>query len=83
MYFVYVLKSIKTGNFYKGLTNNLDRRIEEHSSGKSPTTKTQLPLVLIHVEECLTRAEARDLEKYFKSGYGREIIAEIAEVVER
>ena len=32
------------------------------------------PLKLFHVELCKTRKEARKLEKYFKSGYGREII---------
>ena len=84
MYFVYVLKSLKTGNFYKGLTDNLDRRLKEHFSGRSPTTKTQLPLKLVHVELCADRSLARKLEKYFKSGFGREIIGQInAEVVER
>ena len=84
MYYVYILKSLLTGNFYKGLTADLDRRLHEHISGKSPTTRTQLPIKLIHVETCQTKSDARKLEKYFKSGFGREIIAQIdAEVVER
>ena len=42
------------------------------------------PLKLVHVELCETRLIARKLEKYFKSGFGREIITQIdAEVVER
>jgi len=36
-----------------------------------------LPLDLIHVEICNTRSEARKLELFFKSGYGREVIEEI------
>ena len=81
MYFVYVLKSLKTGEFYKGLTSNIELRIDGHLRGNTQTTKSKLPLVLIYVEICSDRIEARKLEKYFKSGYGREIIKEIAQVV--
>jgi len=77
MYFVYVLKSIKTGKYYKGLTNNIERRFKQHIERKVVSTKYQLPLKLIHVEICPNRLEARVLEKYLKSGYGREFIHEI------
>ncbi|NQU18844.1 GIY-YIG nuclease family protein, partial [bacterium] len=30
MYYVYILKSIRTNKLYYGFTNNLDRRIAEH-----------------------------------------------------
>lgn len=83
MFYVYVLQSLKTGVFYKGLTDNIDRRLKEHESGKSPTTKRLLPVKLVYVEICDNRQAARELEKYFKSGFGREIIKEIAEVAER
>ncbi len=83
MYYVYVLKSLKTGEFYKGLTNNLDRRLQQHFSGKSPSTKTRLPLELIHVEICQNRIEARNREKLFKSGFGREIIHELIQTMGR
>lgn len=83
MFYVYVLKSLKTGEFYKGLTDNLNRRIEEHSDGKSRSTKNRLPLELIHVEIYDTRDEARKIEKFFKSGYGREIIKEISKTLPR
>lgn len=78
MYFVYVLRSLNSGNFYKGLTDNLERRLNEHFNSKSFSTKSELPLELIHVELCETRQQARELEKFFKSGYGREVIKEIA-----
>lgn len=77
MYFVYILKSQNANKSYKGLTDNIDRRIQEHLAGKSPTTKSMLPIKLVHVEICETREEARKLEKFFKSGFGREIIKEI------
>lgn len=80
MYYVYVLKSLKTKEFYKGLTADIDRRLQEHFSNQSPSTKSRLPLELIHVEVCSSRQEARKLERYLKSGFGREIIKELAEM---
>ncbi|HBC72658.1 TPA: endonuclease [Candidatus Amesbacteria bacterium] len=77
MYFVYILQSYGDKFIYKGITNNLQRRLYQHESGKSPSTRGHLPLRLIHVEECDTRIQARNLEKFFKSGFGREIIAEL------
>jgi len=77
MYFFYILKSLYKNIYYKGITNDLERRLSEHFSGYSRSTKALLPLKLIHVEICDNRIEARNLEKYFKSGYGREIIREI------
>ena len=78
MYYIYVLSGSQTGVFYKGQTNNLERRLKEHFEGKSQVTRKTLPLQLIHVEICDTRSEARSMELFLKSGYGREIIKEIA-----
>jgi len=78
MYYVYILQSIPKPTFtYKGLTDNLERRLTQHSKGKVKSTKLFLPFNLIHVELCETREEARTVEKMFKSGYGREIIKEL------
>ena len=74
MFYVYVLKSLKNGLFYKGMTDNIERRFKEHCNGNSKTTKGYLPLELVFVQICDTRIEARKLEKYLKSGYGRETI---------
>ncbi|MDD4106354.1 MAG: GIY-YIG nuclease family protein [Candidatus Shapirobacteria bacterium] len=79
MFYVYVLKSLKTGTFYKGLTNNIEKRIKQHEQGQCLSTKNILPITLIHVEICSSRLEARKMEKYLKSGYGREIIEELLE----
>ncbi|HHT9137004.1 MAG TPA: GIY-YIG nuclease family protein [Candidatus Wunengus sp. YC60] len=83
MYFVYVLKSISSGKFYKGFTNNFDRRLKEHILGKNRTTRNMLPLVVVHVELCERRNEARTVEKFLKSGFGREIIQEITQDLNR
>jgi putative endonuclease len=77
MYYVYVLRSKQLDKLYKGLTNNLDRRLFEHNQGKVQTTKSLLPVELVYVQLCDTRIEARMLEKLLKSGWGREILNEI------
>ena len=60
----------------------MDKRINEHFVGNVKTTRNKRPFKLIHVELCESRSEARKVEKYFKSGFGREIIHEVAEVAE-
>ena len=79
MYDVYVLKSLKDGRFYTGITNNLERRLKEHNKGKSstPSTKNRGPFMIVYREKVKTRGEARKREKYLKSGAGREIIKNI------
>ena len=77
MYFVYVLRSLKDGRLYKGLTSDLERRVKEHNSGQAKSTKGFLPWELFHVEEFETREEARKREKYLKSGQGRDFLKTI------
>lgn len=77
MYYVYILKSLRNKSHYVGLTNNINRRLIQHNEGKNHSTKNKRPWTPIHVEVIKTRLEARKLEKFFKSGYGREIIIEI------
>ncbi|MBP6883140.1 GIY-YIG nuclease family protein [Candidatus Woesebacteria bacterium] len=79
MWFVYVLQGVKSKTFYKGLTNDLDRRIAQHFLGRNQTTRKMLPVRLLHVEFCSSRLEARNLEKFYKSGFGREVLKEIAD----
>ncbi len=74
MYFVYAIKSEKENYIYVGLTNNLERRISQHNSGKEKTTRSRAPFRLIYKEARETRLIARKREKYFKSGVGREFL---------
>jgi len=75
-YFVYILQ-LADNTFYKGLTNNLDRRFQEHINGKCCSTKHKRPLKLIYKEECGDRKLARKREKYWKSGIGREMLKKL------
>jgi len=73
-YYVYVLRSISHPRFYIGMTNNLTRRLHEHNSGKTKSTKGFRPWELFFFEEYTSENEALAREKYLKSGIGRELI---------
>jgi putative endonuclease len=72
MYYVYAISSLNRNYIYVGLTNNIERRFSEHNTGRNKTTIPYSPFVIIYVEECSNRIEARIKEKYFKSGIGKE-----------
>ena len=74
MFYVYVLQSLKDKNLYIGMTSNLEARIKRHNAGYEKATKRRTPFKLLHSENFETREEARQREKYFKNGFGREII---------
>jgi len=68
---VYLLLSKKDLKTYIGSTNNIDRRFQEHNSGKVRSTKNRRPLELIYKEAFSTLGEARMREKYLKTKGGR------------
>jgi putative endonuclease len=73
-YFVYVLKSEIDGRLYKGQTCEIVKRIIQHNSGKTKSTKGYKPWKLVYFETFETRDEAVLREKYFKTGSGREFL---------
>ena len=77
MYTVYVLRSLKNNYRYIGQTNNIDKRLAEHNSGLSKSTKNIRPLVLDYSEEYATRSKAMKRERFLKSGKGREWLTSI------
>ena len=72
-YTVYVLQD-EGGALYKGMTNNLSRRIREHEAGYTKTTKKMKGAHVIYTEIYDTRIEARVREKYLKSAAGRKFL---------
>jgi putative endonuclease len=74
MYFVYILKSLVARKSYVGISNNPERRIGEHNSGKSCYTKKYKPWRLVFKESFPNRKEARKREKYLKTSAGRKYL---------
>lgn len=73
---VYVLRSLKDGRLYVGMSANIDKRLLEHNSGRTKSTKGYRPWELLHHETYPDRATARKREKYLKSGYGKQWLKE-------
>ena len=77
MYFVYVLRSQRSGKLYKGQTQNLAERLSEHNRGKTQSTKPGIPWEVVHHEEFASREEALVREKYLKTAAGRRYLKNI------
>ena len=59
------------GDWYIGSTDDLRRRVEEHSVGNAASTKARRPLELVYYEACRSIAAARQRERQLKTGFGR------------
>lgn len=76
-YYVYILRSKVDGRLYKGHTEDLDQRLNQHNSGKTKSTKGFVPWDLVYHEKYETREEAIIREKYFKTGSGRAFLKKL------
>ena len=74
MHKVYAIKSLSKNYIYVGLTSNLEERLRRHNQGYEKTTRAYKPFVLLYEEVCENRVAARQREKYFKSGSGKEFL---------
>lgn len=68
MFTVYVLKSLSTGKFYTGHTENLSKRLDEHCLGLARYTRNRGPWELVYTEEHETRSKTIRWKRYLKSG---------------
>ncbi len=77
MYYVYTLRSIASGNLYIGVSDDPHRRLSEHNSGKTRSTKPHIPYILIYVEKHVSKEEALKRERQIKrSGKIRKALKE-------
>jgi putative endonuclease len=75
MFYVYILKSSKFNRLYIGVTENLQRRFNEHNKGKVKSTKAYIPYDIFKTEqyESKTAALKREIQ-IKKSGLLRKLI---------
>lgn len=58
MNYTYIVQC-SDGSLYTGWTNNIEKRINDHNSGRGAKyTKSRLPVVLTYYEEFKTKEEA-------------------------
>lgn len=70
-YYVYILKCIDN-SYYTGITNNIERRMQEHNEGLNKTcyTYNKRPLLLVYQSVFTNPIEAIAFEKQIK-GWSR------------
>lgn len=73
MVYVYFLK-LSNGDIYKGLTEDLDRRFEEHKQGKVESTRNFRPLMVIGYEAYVKKSDALRREEFLKTTEGRRLL---------
>jgi len=66
MYYVYLLKCVDN-SLYCGYTDDVDKRIKVHNSGKGAKyTRSRLPVTLVYHETFETKSEAMHREAEIK-----------------
>ncbi|MDP2158823.1 MAG: GIY-YIG nuclease family protein [Nitrospirota bacterium] len=61
-FFVYILKSEISGSSYVGYTSDITKRLLEHNSGKSISTRSKKPWRLVYQEEFQVPEYVNDFE---------------------
>ncbi|MBL7053345.1 MAG: GIY-YIG nuclease family protein [Candidatus Portnoybacteria bacterium] len=75
MWYTYILISFKNKKLYVGYTSDLKKRFERHNSRQGGKyTSRNSPFSLVYYEAFLTKEEAVKQEKFYKSGYGKEVL---------
>ncbi len=64
---MYILRSVSTGKFYVGHTENLTKRLFEHNHNRTLSIRNRGPWELVYSEEFRTRSEASRREREVKS----------------
>ena len=62
----YILFSASLNKYYIGSTTHLWIRIDEHNAGKTPSTRSGIPWILMYAIHCDDIAAARELESKIK-----------------
>ncbi len=74
MFYVYIIESQKDSGWYIGCTEDINKRLIAHNSGKNLSTKNRKPFKLIYCEIYLNKLDAFGREKFLKSGSGNRFI---------
>ena len=74
MYFVYILKSLKTNKSYVGSTSKeVGLRLRDHNLGSNEWTTKHKPFKLVYYESLFCKQDALHRENFLKSGVGRKV----------
>ena len=72
MWYVYFLE-LANDDIYVGFTADLRTRLAAHNTGEVPSTRPYRPACLRSYVAVESEGQARDLERYFKTGSGKAV----------
>jgi len=64
--YTYLLRSLKDQSFYVGITEDVNKRLNEHNCGKLKTTSIKKPWQIVFYREHNDYISARKHEKWLK-----------------
>ncbi len=76
-FFTYILYSKSWNRYYIGSTNNLTRRLTEHNSGQTKSTRNGKPWRLAFLKIFKTYSQARNFEIKIKRMKSRKFIEDL------
>lgn len=66
MYYVYILYSESKGKYYTGYSEDTKKRLIQHNSGETKSTKSGIPWIQVWQSLATTKTEALRLERRIK-----------------
>jgi len=80
VFYTYILLSELNNRYYIGSTKDISRRLAQHNSGRSKSTKRYRLWRLVYSESFQTLAEARRREREIKSLKSHEYVEELLRI---
>jgi putative endonuclease len=74
MVIVYAIWSERFNRIYVGMSQDIDKRLKEHNTGMTQSTKPFRPWKIIFTERFENWEKGRVAEKYYKSGIGKQLL---------
>jgi len=77
MYYVYILKSLSSGKYYIGSSENPQRRLEFHNKIEKGFTARYRPWGIVFIKEFRDKKSAQSAERKIKSWKNRKMIEKL------
>ncbi|MBI5622022.1 GIY-YIG nuclease family protein [Candidatus Falkowbacteria bacterium] len=77
MYWVYILESLKDGNYYTGSTAHVNDRLKRHNQGRSAATKNRRPWKLVYTKNFSNKSDAIKFEYSVKRQKSKKFIQDL------
>ena len=75
--YVYILKSLKTQEYYIGCSSDLERRLQDHNKGKVFATRYKVLYELVFSQEFYNNTLARKMEMKLKKWKRKDFLDKI------